>query len=121
MTNPTNRTKMIALALTLAAVPAWAQTLPATGPAVSPEPQQDPHARSVRHGLKLDPVAPLQGTEPPPATGTTAATVGPLRNGPPQTVGPDRIAGPTWTMGPLKVAGPAQLDGPLASSVPVTK
>ncbi|MBV8393579.1 MAG: hypothetical protein JOY81_10400 [Alphaproteobacteria bacterium] len=124
MTNLTNRTSAIAVALVLAAAPVWAQTstaTPGSDSVVTPEVQQDPHARSVRHSLKLDPVAPLQGAEQKPAASGPSLSLGPLRDGPPQTVGPDRIAGPAWTMGPLKVAGPAQLDGPLASSGPVTK
>lgn len=125
MTNCTDRISAIAAALAIATVSFWTQASLAapddTNVLTSTDAPQEPHARSVRRGLKLDPVAPLQGVEQKQVGGPSPSILGPLRDGPARTAGPDRVAGPAWTMGPLKVAGPAQLDGPLAASGPITK
>src|SRR5947208_875504 len=104
-----NRTLLAALALTVAAVPVWAQSGPTpSNTVVAPASvQETTHSRSVRHPAKISP------TDGPQNIAGPVRSVGPLAAGPTRSEGPSKSVGPVWTMGPYKSTGPDMGAGPL--------
>lgn len=83
-----------------------------TAPPQNEAHEDDVHARSVRHGTRLDLTGSPQRDDD--QTLSTIKSVGPLPAGPVQGAGPLKSAGPVWTLGPPKTEGPNPVGGPLA-------